>query len=151
VSGTLNLRMGHRVCSFSNPVSRCDLLTCDDASCLTRCHRVFVSNSCHFFRTRLSIPWRHIQSLRDADQPVRKVPSRDGYPARRWEMKDLAAQCIWHHQSWIPSIIHQKGLRFHQMNHDWFYSAPSMISSSGDENGAYAAALETSAVTAAGI
>src|ERR1700687_4777353 len=65
-------------CSFSNPVSHRDLLTCDDASCLTRCHRAFVSNSCHFFRTPLSIPWRHIQSLRDADQPVRRVPSRDG-------------------------------------------------------------------------
>src|SRR5260370_33515674 len=67
---------------FSNPVSHSDLLTCDDASCLTRCHRAFVSNSCHFFSTPLSIPWRHIQSLRDADQPVRKVPSRDGYPRR---------------------------------------------------------------------
>src|SRR6185503_9310436 len=87
-------------CSVSNPVSRRDLLTCDDASCLTRCHRAFVSNSCHFFRTPLSIPWRQIQSLRDADQPVRKVPSRDGYPARRWEVKDPAAQRIWHHQSW---------------------------------------------------
>jgi hypothetical protein len=65
-------------CSFSDPVSHRDLLTCDGASCLTRCHRAFVSNSCHFFRTPLSIPWRHIQSLRDADQPVRKVPSRDG-------------------------------------------------------------------------
>jgi hypothetical protein len=89
--------------SFSNPASRRDLLTCDDASCLTRCHRAFVSNSCHFFRTPLSIPWRHTQSLRDADQPVRKVPSRDGYPRRssrivqrRWEMKDPAAQRIWH-------------------------------------------------------
>ena len=28
------------------------------------------------------------------------------------------------------------------MNHDWFYPAPSMVSSSGDENGAYAAASE---------
>ena len=44
------------------------LLTCDDASCLTRCHRAFVSNPCHFFRTPLPIPWRHIRSLRDADQ-----------------------------------------------------------------------------------
>jgi len=59
-------------------VSHRDLLTCDDAICLTRCRRAFVSNSCHFFRTPLSIPWRHIQSLRDADQPVRKVPSSDG-------------------------------------------------------------------------
>src|SRR6202165_2433442 len=74
---TLGLRI-YIVCSFSNPVSHRDLLSCDDASCLTRCHRAFVSNSCHFFRTPLSIPWRHIQSLRDADQPVRKVPSRDG-------------------------------------------------------------------------
>jgi hypothetical protein len=87
--------------SSSNPESHRDLLTCDDASCLTRRHRAFVSNSCHFFRTPLSIPWRHIQSLRDADQPVRKVPSRDGYPRRssrivqrRWEMKDPAAQCM---------------------------------------------------------
>ena len=63
-------------------MSHSDLLTCDDASSLTRCHRAFVSNSCHFFRTPLSIPWRHIQSLMDADQPVRKVPSRDGYPRR---------------------------------------------------------------------
>ena len=70
------------ICSFSNPVSRRDLLTCDDGSCLMRCHRAFVSNSCHFFRSPLSLPWRHIQSLRDADQPVRKVPSRDGYPRR---------------------------------------------------------------------
>jgi hypothetical protein len=30
----------------------------------------------------LSLPWRHIQSLRDADQPVQKVPSRVGYPRR---------------------------------------------------------------------
>ena len=63
-------------------MSRRDLLTCDDGSCLMRCHRAFVSNSCHFFRSPLSLPWRHIQSLRDADQPVRKVPSRDGYPRR---------------------------------------------------------------------
>jgi hypothetical protein len=39
-------------CRFSNPVSRRDLLPCDDASCLTRCHRVLVSNSCQFFRLR---------------------------------------------------------------------------------------------------
>jgi hypothetical protein len=68
--------------SFSNPESRRDLLTWDDGSCLMRCHRALVSNSCHFFRTPLSLPWRHIQSLRDADQPVQKVPSRDGYPRR---------------------------------------------------------------------
>jgi hypothetical protein len=60
----------------------CHAATCDDGSCLMRCHRAFVSNSCHFFRTPLSLPWRHIQSLRDADQPVRRVPSRDGYPRR---------------------------------------------------------------------
>src|SRR5260370_2671369 len=80
----LDIRNGNRhlPCSFSNPASRRDLLTCDDASCLTRCHRAFVSNSCHFFRTPLSIPWRHTQSLRHADQPVRKLPSRDGYPRR---------------------------------------------------------------------
>src|ERR1700730_9653541 len=65
-------------CSFSTPVSHRGVLTCDDASRLTRCHRALVSNQCPFFRTPLSTPWRHIQSLRDADLPVRKVPSRDG-------------------------------------------------------------------------
>ena len=48
-------------------------------------------------------PLATIQSLRDADQPVRKVPSRDGYPRRivqrRWEMKNPAVQCIWHPRS----------------------------------------------------
>ena len=103
-----------QTCNFSNPVSRRDLLTCDDASCLTRCHRAFVSNSCHFFRTPISIPWRRIQSLRDADQPVRKVPSRDGYPrcsSRKpsvgWGMKGPAAQRIWHHCAWTISIVHE--------------------------------------------
>jgi hypothetical protein len=96
---------------ISNVVSYDDPLTCDDASCLARCHRASVSNSCHFFRTPLSIPWRHIQSLRDADRPVRRVPSRDGYPSRssrivqhRWEMKDPAAQYVWRHRSWTISI-----------------------------------------------
>jgi len=81
---------------FPNHVSSDDPLNCGDASCLTRCHRAFVSNSCHFFRTPLSIPRRHIQSLRDADQPVRRVPSRDGAiphrssrtVQRRWKMKN---------------------------------------------------------------
>ena len=84
------------------PCHPAPFLTCDDATCLTRCHRAFVSRSCHFFRAPLSIPWRHFQSLVDADQPIRKVPSRDGYPRRsslmvqhRWEMKDPAAHCIW--------------------------------------------------------
>jgi hypothetical protein len=45
---------------FPDFVSSRGLLTCDDARCLTRCHRAFVSNSCHFFGTPLSIPWRHI-------------------------------------------------------------------------------------------
>jgi hypothetical protein len=57
-----------------------DLLTSGDTRCLASCHLRFVSKSCHFFRTPLPIPWRHIQSLRNADQPVRKVPSRDGCP-----------------------------------------------------------------------
>ena len=94
------------MCSVSNPVSRRDLLTCDDASCLTRCHRAFVSNSCHFFRTPLSIPWRQIQSLRDADQAVGRFRHVTGIPdvahaivQRRWEMKNPAAQCIWHRRS----------------------------------------------------
>jgi hypothetical protein len=42
-------------CSFASPASLRGLLSCDDASCLTRCHRGFVSNSCHFFRTPLSV------------------------------------------------------------------------------------------------
>ena len=83
-------------CSFSNPMSRRDLLTCDDASCLARCHRAFVSNSCHFFRTPLSIPWRHIRLPREPEhdtQPVaaskRRQPLavRDVVPTlqcRRW-------------------------------------------------------------------
>jgi len=53
-------------CSFSNRVSSDDPVTCTNVRCLTRCHLVFVSNLCHFFRTPLSIPWRHIQSLRVA-------------------------------------------------------------------------------------
>jgi len=32
-------------------VSSPDPLTCGYSSCLTPCHRVFVSNSCHFFRS----------------------------------------------------------------------------------------------------
>ena len=83
-------------CSCSNPMSRRDLLTCDDASCLARCHRAFVSNSCHFFRTPLSIPWRHIRLPREPEhdtQPVaaskRRQPLavRDVVPTlqcRRW-------------------------------------------------------------------
>ena len=65
---------------FSNLVSLRDLLTCDDASCLTRCHRAFVSNSCHFFRTPLSIPLATYAIGEGRGQPVRKVPSRDGIP-----------------------------------------------------------------------
>ena len=57
-----------------------------------------------------------IHPMADADQPVRKVPSRDGYPRRsslmvqhRWEMKDPSAQCIWHNRSWRISILCQNG------------------------------------------
>ena len=92
------------------PCHPAPFLTCDDATCLTRCHRAFVSRSCHFFRAPLSIPWRHFQSLVDADQPIRKVPSRDGYPRRsslmvqhRWEMKNPAAECIGYNPPWIVS------------------------------------------------
>jgi hypothetical protein len=35
-------------CRFPNPVSSPDRLTCGYSSCLTPCHRAFVSNSCHF-------------------------------------------------------------------------------------------------------
>jgi hypothetical protein len=59
-------------CRFPNLVSYRDVLTSRDADCLTRCHLASVSDSCHFFRRALSIPWRHIQSLRVADQRVRR-------------------------------------------------------------------------------
>jgi len=39
-------------CGFPNRLSSAADLTCDDASCLTSCHRAFVSLSCHCFRTR---------------------------------------------------------------------------------------------------
>ena len=80
MSGTLNLRMGHRICSFSNPVSHRGPLTCYNASRLRRCHRALVSNSCHFFRTPLAIPLATFPIGGGRAQPVRKVPSRDGYP-----------------------------------------------------------------------
>jgi hypothetical protein len=71
-----------------------------------------------FFRMPLPIPWRHIQSLRDADQPVRKVPSRDGYPRgssrivqRWWEMKDpvgtvhpVVHTCVVNHSDAADSV-----------------------------------------------
>ena len=67
--------------SFSNLVSRRDLLTCDDASCLTRCHRAFVSNSCHFFsERRYPSLWRHMQSVRDADNPFGRFRHVAGFP-----------------------------------------------------------------------
>src|ERR1700692_2118309 len=44
-------------CRFPDFVSSRGLLTCDDARCLSRCHRAFVSSSCHFFGTPLSVPW----------------------------------------------------------------------------------------------
>ena len=89
-------------CSFSNRVSHRGLLSCGDASRLTRCHRAFVSNSCHFFRTPLPIRARHTQSLRDADQLVQEVPSRDGYSRgssrivqrRRWMIQQHSASCM---------------------------------------------------------
>src|SRR6478752_6656426 len=43
----------HAACSFSNPMSHRDLLTCSDARGLTRCHLDFVSDLCHFFRQRV--------------------------------------------------------------------------------------------------
>ena len=80
-------------CRFLIHVSSDDPLNCGDASCLTRCHRGFVSNSCHFFRTPLSVPLARIHALRGADQPVQNVPSRDGHPGynsrtiqSRWEI-----------------------------------------------------------------
>ncbi|MET0995277.1 MAG: hypothetical protein ABWY20_14870 [Mycobacterium sp.] len=56
-----------------------------------------------FGALRYPSPWRHIHALRGADQPVQKVPSRDGHPGfnlrivqSRWEINGPAAQCIWH-------------------------------------------------------
>src|ERR1700737_3564303 len=40
---------------FSNVVSSPDGLSCSDVGCLTRCHPGFVSDSCHFFGTPLTI------------------------------------------------------------------------------------------------
>ena len=34
---------------FADCVSSGDPLTCDDVSCLSRCHQAFISNVCHFF------------------------------------------------------------------------------------------------------
>ena len=46
---TSSLRIySKKKCRFPNRVSSSSSLTCGDASCLTRCHRAFVSNSCHF-------------------------------------------------------------------------------------------------------
>jgi hypothetical protein len=65
-------RVQSEVCRFLIHVSSDDPLNCGDTSCLTRCHRGFVSNSCHFFGTPLAIRGRHTQSLRDADNPFRR-------------------------------------------------------------------------------
>ena len=48
-------------CSFPNSVSSHDPLTCGDTCRLTRCHRAFVSNPCHFFQIPFmpaQAPWR---------------------------------------------------------------------------------------------
>jgi len=45
--------------------------------------------------------------------------------------------------SWIIYIIHEKDLRFHQMNHDWFTLRRLRFRRLAMEKGAYAAALET--------
>ncbi len=52
--------------SFSNSVSSRDAQTCDDATCLTRCHLALVSNPCHFSRDRI----RTLERLA-AEQPAR--------------------------------------------------------------------------------
>jgi hypothetical protein len=96
-------------CRFSNRVSPRVPLTRGDAGCLTRCHRAFVSNSCHFFGTPLPIPWRHIRSPRAADRNpfgrFRHVTALSQQqlthsPASVGD-EDPAAQCIWHHRPWI--------------------------------------------------
>jgi hypothetical protein len=60
------------LCRFSNSVSFRDPLTCGDVGCLTRCHRGFVSKSCHFFRTPLSVPLATYPRARGADNPFRR-------------------------------------------------------------------------------
>jgi hypothetical protein len=70
--------------------------TCYNTSRLTRCHRAVVSNSCHFFRRPLPIPLATYAIGEGRGQPVRKVPSRDGYPrasslvVERW--REMRAQ-----------------------------------------------------------
>jgi hypothetical protein len=87
---------GARICSFSNPVSHRGPPTCYNTSRLTRCHRAVVSNSCHFFRRPLPIPLATYAIGEGRGQPVRKVPSRDGYPrasslvVERW--REMRAQ-----------------------------------------------------------
>src|SRR5258707_11330862 len=76
-------------------------LTCGGTRCLTSCQLRFVSKSCHFFRTPLSVPSRHIQSLGTRANPFGRFrhvtalsqPQLAHSPA--WEMNDPAAQCIW--------------------------------------------------------
>jgi hypothetical protein len=67
-------------CSFSNPVSPREPRTCSDSGRLTRCHLASVSNSCHFFRRPLPIPLATYAIGEGHGQPVRKIPSLDGYP-----------------------------------------------------------------------
>ena len=126
---TSSLRI-YKLCSFSNPVSFRDLLTCDNASCLTRCHRAFVSNSCHFFQKTAIHPfWRHMQSVRDADNPFGRFRHVTGFPEELTRSRalvgdeDPAAQCVWYHRSWIVSTIYQLPLRYHAVPHRF----PSMV------------------------
>ena len=65
-SSTRALHNGSSICSFSNSVSSRDALTCDDATCLTRCQLALVSNPCHFSRDRI----RTLERLA-AEQPAR--------------------------------------------------------------------------------
>ena len=52
-------------------------MTCGDAGCLTRCHRAFVSNSCHFFRTHQK-PLRKSGQMFGANvEALRPIPSCD--------------------------------------------------------------------------
>src|SRR5258707_2966448 len=59
-------------CRFSISMSYPDALTYDDSSCLTRCHRALVPNSCHSSELRYPSPWRHIHALRAWTNPFRR-------------------------------------------------------------------------------
>jgi xanthine/CO dehydrogenase XdhC/CoxF family maturation factor len=77
VGRRLVIRPDAVTCRFPNQVSSDDPLNCGDASCLTRCHRAFVSNSCHFFKTHRKPRRQSGRSSGPASRRLRAIPSRD--------------------------------------------------------------------------